>query len=148
MEKFVPWLFSNNAGILKFPMGFYGNNFPHITGARISFPNKSPINNQNTGAPWFFLIAHLDPSICCTSIRKESPGGKKACWDRFPRSVFLQGVLKRPKKGRNKGTFLVVNWWFGIQIGVPLKNHNPFHFRGSHKSKSAGPRNQQPKNLC
>ena len=82
-------------------------------------PKKGPFQKDFQGICFFFFGGG---TFYVTLLEKKNP------WIFFFGSVFHQ---------------LMANWWFGarwfgIRIRIPLTN-NPFHFRGSQKSKPRGP---------
>ena len=73
-----------------------------------------------------------------------------ASWGRCPSSESLMMYCQAPEEGFKPFRFnlegvllvpqLMVNWWFGIRIAVPLRIPIPFIFRGSHRN----PKHQTP----
>ena len=159
----------------NFPWGFNGNNFPHITGARISCPNKSP---KQPGAPffdWFFLLQiqlqtirmqriHIVFSLLISIHQSAAPAfGRNPRQEKksllvqvSPKCVPSRCVESTEERKEQRNIFSKSNFcgklvvWDSNWVLYPLRITIQIHFRGSHeyKSKSAGPRNQQPKNLC
>ena len=85
---------------------------------RIAFHASTSYNTA------IYMIIYIKPWTCQNDHRN--------CHSKIWVSSFCQTI-----------TFhLMATWCFGIRIGVPLSNNNPFHFWGSRISKLPAPKQQ------